>query len=135
MSLDLLKKWLDEMNIDAPMSDGSFVFATGAIAVILTQDDGGEDNGSLPVINIECPVLIKPRLGVSLYKDLLIRNANVPLGAFGIEEDSVFFIYTFPAVDGAGAHFAEALKTVARIANDASAELQPLHGGKRVGDK
>ena len=134
MSLDLLKKWLDEMNIDAPMHDGSYVFATGEIAVILTPDDGG-DNGGLPVVNIECPVLIKPRLGVNLYRDLLNRNASVPLGAFGIEEDSVFFIYTFPAVDGAGAHFAEALKTVARIANDASAELQPLHGGKRVGDR
>ena len=122
------------MNIDAPMHDGSYVFATGAIAVILTPDDGDE-NGGLPVVSIECPVLIKPRLGVNLYRDLLNRNANVPLGAFNIEDDSVFFTYTFPALDGAGAHFAEALKTVARIANDASAELQTLHGGKRVGDR
>jgi hypothetical protein len=132
--IELLKTWLDEMNIDAPMHDGSYVFATGAIAVILTPDDGDE-NGGLPVVSIECPVLIKPRLGVNLYRDLLNRNANVPLGAFNIEDDSVFFTYTFPALDGAGAHFAEALKTVARIANDASAELQTLHGGKRVGDR
>jgi len=128
----LLKKWLDEMGIDAPLHGESYLFATGSIAVILTPDTGGE-NGNF--INIECPVLIKPRIGVNLYKDLLTRNASVRIGAFCLENDTIMFTYSMPAVEGAGAEFATILKMAASIANEASAELQKIHGGRRVKDE
>lgn len=132
MTDELLKKWLDDMGIDAPLHDGSYVFATGTIAIILTPDDDDE-HGSF--IGIECAVLLKPRVGVNLYRDLLNRNANVRIGSFSLEGDTVMFTYMMPAVEGAGADFARILKMVARIANDASTELQKLHGGRLIGRK
>lgn len=132
MSEALLDKWLGEMGIEADAHGESRLFATGHIAIVLTPDESDE-NGNF--INIECPVLINPRAGVNLYRDLLLRNSMVRIGAFSLESDTVMFSYSMPAVEGADAEFAAVLKMVAKIANDASGELQKIHGGRRVGDE
>lgn len=128
---DLILEWLKEMDIEPTVRDGSFIFATGSTAVIITPDEEGAGDG---YVSIECPVLIKPRVGVHLMKELLRRNSRLKIGAFALDGDYVTLSYTMPAIKGASAEFAQILRTVARAADEADDELQKLFGGKRVAD-
>ncbi len=127
----LLEKWLAEMGIEPDRRGDSYVFATGSTAVILTPD-GGDESGDF--INIECPVLLKPRIGVSLMRELLARNARLRVGSFSLEGENVMLSYSMPAVEGAGVQFASILRILAKIADDADDELQKVFGGRRISD-
>ncbi|MEP0815006.1 MAG: YbjN domain-containing protein [bacterium] len=130
MVSNLIESWLSDMGIDPTRRDGSFMFATGSTAVVITPDDEGEN----AFVNIECPVLMEPRVGQHLMKELLKRNARLKLGAFALEDGCVTLSYTMPAAQGASGHFAEALRLLVKAADSADDELQAMFGGRRVAD-
>ncbi len=124
--------FLLQVGVDGDVSaEGFWTARCGSTVLVLSAFSHEERN----YLRIAAIVLVGGRTSLDLLTRLLRLNAEALFGAFQLFDDqTVAFTHTIP-IDGLSLdHFENALRYVARVADDHDEALQALAGGERAED-
>lgn len=124
-----VKRFLDEL-VDEHYDDAEhcdFYLKYGSTLVEISIHPFEEDNAVIEMLAY-CVQGVKPTSG--LMRELLSLNAEVPLGAFSITDDDVYFSHSFLGRNLQAEQFIASLNSVAAIADEYDELIISRYGGQ-----
>ncbi|HMU84504.1 MAG TPA: YbjN domain-containing protein [Leptospiraceae bacterium] len=135
-SIDRIRKLAEQLKIELqPMGTDAFWLQQGSTFVHISFDVINKEE-NLEMVCIWSRVVIAPKVDDLLLKKLMMLNANLNFGSFGLTEDNVI-IYKYNILGGDhvdSEEFFNALFMVATIADEYDNKIISTHGGQTAVD-
>lgn len=135
-SIDRIRKLAEQLKIELqPMGTDAFWIQQGSTFVHIAFDVINKEE-DLEMVCIWSRVVIAPKVDDLLLKKLMMLNANLNFGSFGLTEDNVI-IYKYNILGGDhvdSEEFFNALFMVATIADEYDNKIISTHGGQTAVD-
>ncbi len=135
-SIERIRKLAEELNIQLqPMGTDGFWVQEGSTFIHIAFDVINKEK-NLEMVCIWSRVVIAPRVDELLLKKLMMLNADLNFGSFGLTEDNTI-IYKYNILGGEhvdSEEFFNALLMVATIADEYDNKIISTHGGQTAVD-
>ena len=128
-----MKSHLDEL-VDEHFDDADhcdFYLKYGSTVLEISIDPFQDDDAVVEVLAF-CVQGVEPSF--ELMRDLLRFNSEIPLGAFSMVEQDIFFSHSFLGRELQGEQLIASLQTVATISDDYDEKLVAAYGGETAID-
>lgn len=129
-----LESYLDEL-FDDPHHDpgnGHFYVRFGSTVLEISDDPYGQDDALVTIMSYCVQGIERDE---DLFVALLELNHRLPLGAFSLVGDDVFFSYTLSGRSLSPPNLLAAVEAVATVADEYDDRIVARYGGKRALDR